>query len=67
MAKLYRVLKSFAYEKDGQKVYVRKFKKNDEDLYVLDKKGLKQDNILELSGEALKVGKKCKAIEEIDE
>ncbi len=67
MAKLYRVLKSFAYEKDGQKVYVRKFKKNDEDLYVLDKKGLKQDNILELSGEALKVGKKCKAIEEIEE
>ena len=67
MAKLYRFLKSFVYEQDGQKVYVRKFKKNDEDLYVLDKKGLKQDNILELSGEALKVGKKCKAIEEIEE
>lgn len=67
MAKLYRVKKSFAYEKDGQKVYVRKLKRNDDGLYVLDKKGFKQDNILELSGEALKVGKKCKAIEEIDE
>ncbi len=67
MAKLYKVKKSYAYLKDGVKVYVRKFKRNSEGLFVLDKDGLKQFNVLPLTGEAFKVGKKCKAIEAYDE
>lgn len=65
MTKKYLIKKSFAYEnKEGQKVYVRTFIKNDADLFVLDDDGFKKPNITELPAEAVKVGKKCKAIEE---
>ena len=67
MAKLYKIKKSYAYLKDGVKTYVRKFKRNSEGLLVLDQLGFKQDNIVSLTGEAFKVGKKCKAIEAYDE
>ena len=51
-SKKFLIKKSFAFDDNGEKSYIRK---------VVDGK----QNIQALSGEALKVGKKCKAIEEI--
>lgn len=65
--RLFLIKKNFAILQDGEKVYIRKFKKDDGGMYVVDKKGVKVQNVLELSAEAIKVGKKCKAIEEVDE
>lgn len=68
MAKKYLIKKSFAYAgENGETVYVRKFERNEDGLYRVDEKGFKKQSVVELAGEALKVGKKCKAIEEIDE
>jgi len=65
MAKKYLIKKSFAYEnKEGQKVYVRIWMKNEDDLFVLDDDGFKKRNTTELPAEAVKVGRKCRAIEE---
>lgn len=64
MAK-YSVRKSFAYlDMDNQKVVVRKYKM-DGNLYVVNKKGEKIINSVELSGDTLKFAKRIKAVEEI--
>jgi len=67
MTKKYIIKKSFAYMSGTEKVYVRKHARNEEGLFIADKDGYKTQNIVELSGDALKVGKKCKAIEEVEE
>jgi len=65
MAKKYLIKKSFAYlNKEGQKVYVRIWNKNGDNLFILNTDGSKQRNVTELPIEAVKVGRKCRAIEE---
>ncbi len=67
MAKQYLIKKRFAYA-DAEKntVYVQRWKM-DGGKFVVDKKTqCKIQNVQALVGEALKVGKKCKAIEEIE-
>jgi len=66
-SKKYLIKKRFCYAaEEGGNVYVQRWKMEGSKFIVDPETQQKIPNIQELKGEALKVGKKCKAIEELD-